>query len=117
MEPIERCARAAAQRLTGEFGERLTMDVEAALHARGATQRPERYLDPISLGGLIVSIATLAWTVYKDLKKTTPQPSQQVIARTIRVQLDDTTELDPAQRDRVIDVVVEETLRNPPNQP
>jgi hypothetical protein len=117
MEPIERCARAAAQRLAGEFGERLTIDVEAALHASGASQRPERYFDPISLGGLIVSIATLAWTVYKDLKKTTPQPSQQVMATTIRVQLRDDTALEPAQRDRIIDVVVEETLRSPTTQP
>lgn len=117
MEPIEQSARAAAKRLAGEFGEQLPIDVEAALQASGTSQRPERYLDPISLGGLIVSIATLAWTVYKDLKKTTPKPSQDVIARTIRVRLRDDTELEPAQRDRIIDVVIEETLRNPTTRP
>jgi len=117
MEPIERCARAAAQRLAGEFGDRLTIDVEAALHASSASQQPARYLDPVSLGGLIVSIATLAWTVYNDLKKKTPQPSRDVVARTIRVQLRDDTELEPAQRDRIIDVVVEETLRSPTTRP
>ena len=31
--------------------------------------RPERVLDPISLGALIVSLVSFGWTVYRDLKK------------------------------------------------
>lgn len=85
--------------------------MEAALHIRGTDQRPERYADPISLASLIVSIATLAWTVYNDLRTKTPQPSREVVARTMRVRLNDAAGLDPAQRDRVIDVVVEETVQ------
>jgi hypothetical protein len=73
-DPVSTGARAAAERLTPDFGPGLAADVEAALHTRGSQQRPEQYFDPISLGALIVSIATLAWTIYTDLKKKTPQP-------------------------------------------
>ncbi|HEU0089725.1 MAG TPA: hypothetical protein VFQ77_19100 [Pseudonocardiaceae bacterium] len=110
-DPIERSARAAAQRLTAQYGPGLPVDVGAALHTRGAVQRPERYVDPVSLASLIVSVAALAWTVYNDLRAQTAEPSPAVVARTIRVQLSDTSELDPAQRDCIIDIVVEETVQ------
>lgn len=110
-DPIGHSARAVAQRLAARYGPGLPADVEAALHTRGSTPRPEQYLDPLSLAGLIVSVATLAWTVYNDLRKKTPEPSTAVVARTIRVQLNDTSGLDPAQRDRIIDIVVEETVQ------
>jgi hypothetical protein len=63
IDPVEHTVRAAAHRLVAEHGPGLVTDVEAALHARGSAQRPEQYLDPVSLGSLIVSVATLAWTV------------------------------------------------------
>lgn len=85
--------------------------MEAALHTGGATQRPEQYLDPISLAGLIVSVAGLAWTIYNDLRTKTPEPSPAVVDRTIRVQLSDVGELDSTQRDRIIEIVVEETIQ------
>ncbi|MGH3916279.1 MAG: hypothetical protein ACRDTC_23155 [Pseudonocardiaceae bacterium] len=110
-DPIEHSARAAAQRLATQYGPELPVDVEAALHTRGTTQLPERYVDPISIAGLIVSVATLVWTVYNDLRTKMPEPSPAVIARTIRIQLSDTGGLDPAQRDRIIDIVVEETVQ------
>lgn len=110
-EPIEHCARAAAQRLAAHYGLELPANVEAALHSRGAAPRPERYLDPISLASLIVSVVTLAWTVYADLRTKTPEPSLDVLTRRIRIEMRNSTELDPAQRDRIIDVVVEETVQ------
>jgi hypothetical protein len=84
--------------------------VEAALRARGLSRSPERYLDPISLGALIVSIASMAWTVYIDLRKKTSEPSPDVVARTVRVRLQITGQFDPAQQDRIIEVVVNETV-------
>jgi len=60
---------AAAHRLAAEHGPGLPAEVEAALHTRDAGQRPGQYLDPISLGTLIVAIATLAWTIYTDQRK------------------------------------------------
>lgn len=111
IDPIEHSARAAAHRLAAQYGPGLPAEVEAALHTRGTDQRPERYVDPVAVASLIVSVATLAWTVYNDLRTKTPQPSPDVVARTVRVRLNDTAGLDTAQRDRIIDVVVEETVR------
>ncbi len=87
-------------------------DVEAALQTRDEAQRPEQYLDPVSLGGLIVSVASLAWTVYKDLRSKTAKPSPDVVERTVRVELRSTEAeaLAPAERDRIIKVVVSETV-------
>jgi hypothetical protein len=110
-DPIGHSARAAAQRLAAEHGPGLPADVEAALRTQGLSRRPEQYVDPISLAGLIVSVATLAWTIYNDLRTKTPEPSPAVVARTIRVRLSDVGELDSAQRDRIIEIVVEETVQ------
>ncbi|MFE6946293.1 hypothetical protein [Streptomyces chartreusis] len=112
--PVELGARSAAQRLVTPHNPHLATDVEAALHARQSDSRPDQYLDPISLGALIVSIATLAWTVYSDLKKETPTPHRDVVTRHVRIRLDQagsgSQALSPADRDWYIDITVEETL-------
>ncbi|ALV34161.1 hypothetical protein [Streptomyces sp. CdTB01] len=112
-DPVGQGARAAAQRLAAPNDLDLTTDVEAALHTREAT-RPDQYLDPISLGALIVSVASLAWTVYNDLRKQTTTPHRDVITRHVRIRLDQAETphpaLSPADRDRYIDITVEETL-------
>jgi len=108
--PVPAGARAAARRLAAELDPGIEVDVEAALHTRGLAPQPRQYFDPISLGTLIVSVATLAWTVYTDLRSRTPQPSAKTVARTVRVQLRDTDAMAPEQRDRVIEVVVDEVL-------
>jgi len=46
--------------LTTELRPNLPAEVEAALAARDAQQRPDRYLDPVSLASLIMAIASLA---------------------------------------------------------
>jgi hypothetical protein len=87
----------------------LAAEVEAALAARQSpAAAPPQYADPVSLGILIVAIATLAGTVYTDLRKRTPAPAPDVIARTVRVTLRDSTQAAPP--DHVIDVVVTETI-------
>jgi len=108
--PVARGARAAAQCLVAGPGGRLTADVEAALHSQNPGH-PEQYLDPISLGALIVSAASLAWTIYTDLKTRTSRPSPQVIARRVRIELADRVPIEPTERDRIIDVVVAETIQ------
>jgi hypothetical protein len=55
-------------------------------------------------------VATLAWTIYTDLRSTTQSPSRDVLARTVRVRLDTANAIDAVTRDRVIDVVVDETI-------
>jgi hypothetical protein len=55
-------------------------EVEAALAARQTPAVPPQYADPVALASLIVAIATLAWTVYTDLRKrTTAIPAPDVI--------------------------------------
>jgi hypothetical protein len=56
-DPAADAARAAAVILAPSHGPNLPAEVEAALAARHG---PGRYLDPVSLASLIVSIATLA---------------------------------------------------------
>jgi hypothetical protein len=109
-ERIADTARAAAARLTDQHRSRLVADVEVEL----ARARPAQYVDPVSIGGLIVAIATLAWQVYTDRKGGTEKPSPEVVARTVRVQIRDRGEAgatSPEERDRVIEVVVEETIK------
>jgi len=87
------------------------VEVEAELHQPG--RRPAQYLEPISLGALIVSVASLAWTVYTDLKTKTANPAPEVIARTIRVRGPDAgAHWNADQRAQVIDITVEELTRN-----
>ena len=86
----------------------LTAEVEAALAARESTSLPSQYLvDPVSLASLIVGIASLAWTVYTELRTRTAQPAPEVVARTVRARLRDSGQTAP---DQVVDVVVTETI-------
>lgn len=105
-------ARASAGRLTAEFGPNLSAEIETALHGREPIPAAKQYLDPVSISGLIVSIATLAWTVYNDLRQKTLNPSPDVMRRTIRIELRNRAQdfRDAAQRDHVIDIVVSETF-------
>ena len=106
-------ARAAAQALAGELGSQLPDDVETIVRAREDATVDQYVLDPISLAGLIVSAASFAWTIYRDLKTKTDTPARDVIERRVRVKVRD-SQLDapPAPRDRIIEVVVTEIMRS-----
>jgi hypothetical protein len=110
--PVKQAARAAAQRLAAEHGPGLEAQVEVALHAGGADRQPEQYFDPVSLGSLIVSVAALSWTVYKDLRGKTPKPVRHAVARRVQVELPASNQTPAAERDRVIEVVVEEIIKD-----
>jgi hypothetical protein len=88
-DPAANAARSAAAILAADLGPNLPAEVEAALAARDTQQRPDRYLDPISLATLIVAIATLAWTIYNDQRTRTPEPPPDSIARQVRITLRD----------------------------
>jgi hypothetical protein len=56
-------ARAAARRLAEQLGRPgLEVEVEAALHRGGAQAGPDRYVDVVALGSLIVSVAGVAYS-------------------------------------------------------
>jgi hypothetical protein len=108
---VGRVARAAGRRLAVEHGPGLEHGVEAALHSRG-TRSGGQYLDPVSLGSLVVSVATLAWTVYQDLRTKTERPAPEAVARRIRIELDEGGTSGPAELEAVVDVVVEEIVKD-----
>jgi hypothetical protein len=107
-ETVADIARRAGDRLAPEYYASLPIHVEQALHNRDAQDQPDRYIDPVSIGGLIVSIASLAWTIYQDHKKSGNTPKTDVVARRVRVELATQDDIDDAQRDRIIDIVLEE---------
>ena len=110
-DPAADAARSAAAILAPDLGPNLPAQVEAALAARGAQPRPDRYLDPVSLAGLIVAIASLAWTIYNDQRKHTPDPPPDAIARQVRITLRDQDTPMPAGTERITEVVVTEITR------
>ena len=87
----------------------LVAEVEAILATRQSPSAPPQYVDTVALASLIVAIASLAWTVYNDLKTRTAQPTTQVVARTVRVTRRDQGLA--AAPDYIVEVVVTETLR------
>lgn len=109
---VRRAARAAARRLADELEPGLRTQVEAALQASDGDARLQQYTDPVALGSLIVSAAGLAWTIYKDLQKKAPKPAPKMIVKQVGTELPTSDPIPPAQRARVIEVVVEEILDN-----
>ena len=111
-DPIAKAARAAAQRLAVDHGSRLPADVEAALHTRNtAGHRPGQFIDPVSVASLIVAIATLAWTIYADMREKTAPPSQEAVTRRIRVELRERDEVGHPEASRITEIVVTEIIK------
>jgi len=110
-DPAADAARSAAVILAPDLGPHLPAEVEAALAAGGTQQRPDRYLDPVSLASLIVAIATLAWTIYNDQRKHTPEPPPASIARQVRITLRDQDTPLPPGTERITEVVATEIIR------
>jgi len=118
-DPAADAARSAATILAPDLGPNLPAEVEAALAARDTEQRPDQYIDPVSLAGLIVSIATLAWTIYNDQRHRTPDPPPSSIARQVRITLRDQDTSLPPGTEHITEVVATEIIRqdSPPPQP
>jgi hypothetical protein len=112
-DPAADAARSAAVILAPDLGPNLPAEVEAALAARGAPQRPDRYLDPVSLAGLIVAIATLAWTIYSDLRNRAKEqePEADSIARQVRITLREQDTALPSGTERITEIVATEIIR------
>lgn len=67
-----------------------------------------------SLGSLILSVATLAWTVYNDLRGRAldQEPPADSIARQIRITLRDQDTALPPGTERITEVVATEIIRH-----
>jgi hypothetical protein len=109
MDPVGKGARNAAKRLEGSYGKQLRLDVEVKL--RDGDSEEYRVIDPVSLGTLVVSVATLAWTIYRDLKNDGGgKPPMVVIINSVRRQLDWEGDVDTTQHSELIEATVEETI-------
>lgn len=110
---VANAARSAAVMLVPDLGQHLPVEVEAALAARGGDHRPDRYLDVVSLGSLIVSAATLAWTVYNDLRNRAhgQEPQADSVARQVRITLREQDTALPPATERITEVVATEIIR------
>ena len=106
-------ARAAATTLAPELGRNLPAEVEAALAARAGDPRPDRYREVGSLGGVTVSAAALAWTLYDDQRHRLEEqkPEADSIARQVRLGLDDHDTPLPPATERITEVVATEIIR------
>jgi hypothetical protein len=102
-------ARAAAGRLAPQYGSWLESDVEAVIYEDGA-QPPCQYVDPVALGSLLVSIATLGWQIYTDHMKRGERPAPDVVAQRIRAERRTERELTSAE-ETIIEVVSIEVVK------
>jgi hypothetical protein len=101
-------ARAVARRLAPELGRDLEGRVEQVLAASGDS--PQRFeAVSIAIASLIVSVAGLGWQIYRDLKQDREnRDARAAAARRLRVQVELPPDVTPAQRDRVIEAVLDE---------
>lgn len=100
---VARTSRAVARGLVPELGSGVETSVEAAL-AAGRDGGGRQY-DLVSVGGLIVSIAALAWTIYDSYRKRTPESAPEVLERVLRSEIRREVEVTPDSV-RITEVVV-----------
>jgi hypothetical protein len=110
-DPAADAARYAAAILAPDLDPNLPAEVEAALAARDTRQLPPRHTDPVSLANLIVSIATLAWTTYRDRRNSTLDPPPDSIARQVRITLREQDTPLPLGIERITEIVAAEITR------
>jgi hypothetical protein len=109
--PVATAARAAAEHLAPDYGLSLAAEVEVALNDRYMTKKPDQYIDPVSVGTLIVGIAALAWTVYSDLRTKTSRPTSEEVSRRVHIELrnEAAPQLDT---ERITEIVITEIFRS-----
>lgn len=103
-------ARNSADRLVADGAKSSVFaEVEMALHDYDMEDDPGRYFDPIGLGGLIVSIASLAWSIYQESRSKGGDADPSAVEREVRVRITDGHGDEVGEREsRIIEVVVRE---------
>jgi hypothetical protein len=104
----EQLARRVAARLDGGAAGGVTAGVERCLHEGESTSAHTYQPVTIALAGSVVSVATLAWNIYRDLQRVTPRPAPQVSASKIRLELAHSAGDEHPELDRVIAITLEE---------
>jgi hypothetical protein len=109
---VAAASRAVVEQLVESYGPEVPLEVETTLAKRRDGGRPEQYVDPVSLGGLVVSIATLAWTIYSDRRKEKQQPDVEELSRAVRERISAGGPGDAALRERITAIVIAEIMQN-----
>jgi hypothetical protein len=109
--PIAAGARAAATRLDRDFGPGLPSDVEATLLYGESGGERSAYFDPVSVGSLIVAVATLTWTIYRDQRDKGQRIDQANVLRAVQIELQQETTADAGTQDKIVTVVVTEVIK------
>ena len=109
--PAEAGARAAAEKLKARYGSRLVSEVEQILADQGSETPPDQYLDPTAVASVIVSAATLAWTVYSGLRSKKEATTPKVIVQNVIVQIREDHTSDEPEDEEIIAIAVQETLK------
>ncbi|MEM9762501.1 MAG: hypothetical protein AAF968_08340 [Pseudomonadota bacterium] len=110
-------AQAAARRLSADMPAGFSEAVDAALAAPEGAGSASKTYDAgtaIALGALLVSIAQFAWTIYTDLRKQTPKPDREVLARRIRLRLEENSPSGGEHAHRMVEAVIEEITQDRP---
>jgi len=68
-------------------------------------------VDPVSVGSLIVSVASLAWTIYAGLKKQASNPTRENVIVAVNAELHERGEAVSATERQMIEIVVTEVIR------
>ncbi len=118
-EPHAHIARHAAVKLAETTHAQLPQLTEGVL-AQGESSGPAQTYDAataIGLAALLVSMASLAWTIYQDRTQAASPPRRDLIARQLRVEIEVPHGISVEARDRMVTVVVEETMTYGDTQP
>ena len=108
-------SRAAAGQLAQEYGPKVALDVETALTARKERTRPERYIDFVSVGSLIVSAASLAWTIYADRRKDKEKPDPDAVSRAVQDGLGGASNGNTVLLEKITTIVIAEITQTMPD--
>ena len=122
-DTIDEIARRSAARLV-DIDPSLPDQVEQALAEDPLSRPADRIIDPISLGALIVRIASLGWTIYHDIKqdRATAALDQAGKSQRLTEQLQESepelapvpSDLSAERRARIISVIAAEIVGSDP---
>lgn len=107
--PVVVAARAAAREMSAQYGPRLEVDIEEALHG-GEAGPPDQYLDPVAVAGLIVAVAQFAYLIYAQHKKDGCRPEAKQVVRAVHIERRKYTELTRAE-EQIIEIVTIAVVR------
>lgn len=106
-DSVASITRASARQLAKSMPS-ITLEAERAILLSRTSELPKQYFDPISLGALLVSAATLAWTIYNDSK--TRRSSRTELEKSVTESLPLPAGVDQAAYVRIVEVVASEAI-------